>query len=380
MARIKPKERMQVSAGTNRANPAAGKTQVKVQVRPLPDAAAARLFDDARLYPIQFAGADRIDLVPMTYETYHRSTFLDRRIQPAMPEVYRASVRAVEAAHAAVKTQPAPHFIFHSAFCCSSLLASALSRLPGTLVLKEPVTLLQVALGATPPSRLALVRDLLARRNQADDQVVIKASSACNVVAADLMAGAPAARAVFLYSSLRSFILAVVKDPGRPSRMRETLGAARPLQADFARIGMWWPDEESAPDIMALDDASLAALVWIGRMRAGARLQQTAGPERVTLLDGGQVAAQPETALTDAVAGLNLSAAATEIDRIVASDLWSRHAKSPALAYDETARKQELAEIAANHRTAVDAALIFAERLMETGTDATFTLARKLAD
>lgn len=358
----------------------AGSNQVKVQVRPLPDAVAARLFDDAKLYPIQFAGADQIDFVPMTYESYHRSTFLDRRIQPAVPEVYRASVQAVEAAHRAAKTHPVPHFVFHSAFCCSSLLASALSRLSGTLVLKEPVTLLQIALGATPPSRLALARDLLARRNRPDDQVLIKTSSACNVIATDLMAGAPASRAVFLYSSLHSFILAVVKDPGRAARMRETLGASRPSQGNFARLGMWWPDHESALDIAALDDASLAALVWIGRMRAGARLQHSAGAGRVALLDGGQVAAAPEAALTHAVAGLGLKAEASEIAAIAASDLWTRHAKSPALAFDETARKQEQAEIAAAHRTAVDVASTFAGQLMDAGRDATFGLARKLAD
>lgn len=353
--------------------PGARKT-VTAQVRPLPPQALARLFGDARLYPLRFVG-DALDFVPMTYETYRRSTFLDRRIQPALPQVFRAGAAEVAAAAEAAPPAPPPGWVFHSAYCCSTLLAAALALLPRMLVLKEPVTLLQLALGEVEPARTPLVQALLSRRDHPDDRVVVKASSNCSVTGADLLRQMPQARAVFLHSGLEDFLLAVVKDPARAARMRATLAEGRPPAA----LGMWWPAGEPAPAADGLDDARLAAFVWIGRLRALARMRAVAGPERVAAIDGTALAADPAAPLKTAADALGLGASDDDLARVLAADIWHRHAKAPAIAYGREQRAREQAELAARHRPALDAALDFARRLLAEGADPTFELPRSLA-
>lgn len=358
--------------GTLPRQPSAAVRRVSVQVQALPPGQAQQLFADSRLYPIRFPDAEHLDFVPMSYASYHRSTFLDRRIQPAAPEVYRAALRDL-AAH------PLPaddiHYIFHSAYCCSTLLASALSELPGMLVLKEPVTLLQLANGMVPRRQLPLVRALLARRNDPAHWVVVKASSSCSVLGAELLEQAPSARALFLYSDLRSFLLAVVKDPSRAGRMRETLARSGTCEA----LGAWWPDGAPVADVAALDDASLAAWVWIGRLRAFARMQRQAGPQRVAALDGTRVADAPADALDATLAALALPAAPADRARVLAGDVWRRHAKAPSMAYDRDMRERELGELAAVHRPAIALAEDYAHRLLDNGRDPTFEAPRELA-
>jgi hypothetical protein len=360
--------------GKVRPAPGAAAHRVTVQARPLSPQRTARLFDDARLYPLRFATNDDIDFVPMTYDSYRQSTFLDRRIRPAAAEVHRAALTDVEAARDAAAAPREIGLIFHSAYCCSTLLASALAHLPRMLVLKEPVTLLQVAVGAVPPARLPLVGALLARRNDATDRVVVKASSNCSVIGTDVLLQAPGSRALFLYSGLEDFVLAVLKDPNRAGRMREILANPEAYEA----LGVWWPASEATPDIPALDDARLAAWVWIGRLRAFARMRKVAGMERIVALDGTRIASAPADALGPAMAALGIAAEPGDIDQVLGGDLWQRHAKTPAVAFDQGARERELAELAANHRPAVTSALDFAYRLLDEGRDPTFEAPRNL--
>jgi hypothetical protein len=360
--------------GKVRPEPRAATRRVTVQARPLSPERTARLFDDARLYPLRFALPDGIDFVPMTYDSYRQSTFLDRRIRPAAAEVHRAPLTQVEAAQAAAAPPGEVGLIFHSAYCCSTLLASAIAHLPRMLVLKEPVTLLQIAVGAAPRTRLPLVRALLARRNDASDRVVIKASSNCSVIGAELLLQAPGSRALFLYSGLEDFVLAVLKDPNRGARLRETLASPEAHEA----LGIWWPASEATPDIPTLDDARLAAWAWIGRLRAFARMRQVAGSDRVLLLDGTRVAAAPAQALPQALQALGIAAEPGDIDQMLGSDLWQRHAKTPSMVFDQRAREQDLAKLAAIHRPAVSSALDFARGLLDAGRDPTFEAPRTL--
>lgn len=373
-----PKGEMPSSAGAGGQRQT---RQVTAQVKPLAPGRLAGLFDDATLYPIQFAGPDHIDFVPMTTETYHRSTFLDRRIKPAVPEVFRAEAYRVERAFAASEAAGTGdlRLVFHSAYCCSTLLASALARLPRMLVLKEPVTLLQIALGIIPRSRLPMVRGLLSRGNSGADRVVVKASSACNVIGGDLLAEAPLVRALFLYSDLRSFLLAVLKDPNRAGRMRETLASPDPGPAEYEKLGVWWPEDEAPPDVVALDDARLAAWVWIGRLRAFARMRAIAGPDRISALDGARVASEPAEALAATAAALRLDNEPGEIDRLLSADLWHRDAKSPSVAFDKEARDRELARFAVIHQSAVASGLDFARMMIAAGRDATFAAPRAMS-
>ncbi len=79
---------------------------------------------------------------PMTAETYRSTSFLDERIHQAQPVDARVDLNSFIDTFENVRPTPRPlGFIFHTGFCCSTLLARCIQELENTLVLKEPVPL-----------------------------------------------------------------------------------------------------------------------------------------------------------------------------------------------------------------------------------------------
>jgi hypothetical protein len=86
----------------------------------------------------------RMDFVRLRRESYRRSIFLDGRTVTADPVI--RSIPIADVLRALPDTpRPPMHFIFHAAFCCSTLLARHLEALPALVVLKEPEILAQLA-------------------------------------------------------------------------------------------------------------------------------------------------------------------------------------------------------------------------------------------
>ena len=101
-----------------------------------------------RFYPTELKIEEHpptISLVEVTRDTYRRSSFLDHRMHRE-PKQKRMACGARELVDR-YQGAPAGHvgFIFHVAFCCSTLLARYLELLPGTFVLKEPFIPTQLA-------------------------------------------------------------------------------------------------------------------------------------------------------------------------------------------------------------------------------------------
>lgn len=176
---------------------------------------------------------------------------------------------------------PAPNFIFHSAFCCSTLLARALD-IPGTaMALKEPQILNELAdaarAGALNAEMFALVMSLLSRRSAPEERVIIKPSNVVNVLAPALMNGNPQSRAIFLYAPLRRFLVSVAGKGlwGRrwARRLYVQLLGDTGLKFGFAEAEQF-----------ELSDLQVAALAWLMHHVQGAALLGQF-PGRVRTLD-----------------------------------------------------------------------------------------------
>lgn len=118
----------------------------------------------------------------------------------------------------AMPALPAPTraaWLFHTSFCCSTLLARALQDAPACMVYREPLVLrrlsdardrgMAVAHWMTPTARL------LFRPWRDDGAVVVKPTHAALNIAGDLLAATPGSRAVALLSSLDDFLVSNIK-------------------------------------------------------------------------------------------------------------------------------------------------------------------------
>lgn len=155
------------------------------------------------------------------------------------------------------------HYIFHNAYCGSTLLARCLDIPGNTLAYREPSTLATLGdrwhQNAADPVRwqqltAALLR-LLQRRSQAE-QTVIKLNDRSNNMIVTLLELHPENRGIILHSGLRAFLVAVLGKPVRREWLRErcALGCAE------------LPDTTTLPSLPVSRDGEAAARYWLAQM------------------------------------------------------------------------------------------------------------------
>ncbi len=245
-----------------------------------------------------------------------------------------------------------PLYLFHQAFCGSTLLASLIERNCRALALKEPQALVDLAdanmtagdIGDVGPN---IVR-LLYRRFDADEPVVIKPSNWVNSLAPMLMTWDDQARSVLLTIEQPAFLRAVFR--GGRDRMAFTARAAAHFALGFANgqemlraaIGV------SADPLGQM--AHLAALAHRLQDALFDAVRGVAG-QRCIALNFADLQADTDAALAQAATGLGLSWRDTApVSALVA------HAKAPDQAFDASAEARHNAEIAAHHGGVLDAA------------------------
>lgn len=238
------------------------------------------------------------------------------------------------------------NFIFHSAYCCSTLLANAYDR-PGTsFSLKEP-TILNDLVGwryrGAQPARLGEVLKealaLLARPWRPGEVGVIKPSNVVNGLAPAMLGARPEARAVLLYAPLEHFIGSIANKGLWGRRW------VRDLLAKQLRENMTLPGF-SAEDYFLLTDLQAAAAAWLAQHRLYGQIAQRFG-ERVRTLNSETLLAQPRRALETIDALFGIAGSEEERERVIAS-VFTRNAKSGEQ-FDADSRKTNQASAASLH-------------------------------
>lgn len=286
---------------------------------------------------------DFFHLIPADRDALSAATFLtDQNLAGA------GAARAVSRATAlASATSRAPvHYILHSAFCCSTLLARALDAPGVALSLKEPVVLNDLVGWrgrGGPPTRVAEVLDhslrLLEHAAPAGEALVIKPSNLVNPLAHALLALRPDARAVLLYAPLPTF-LASIASKGLEGRLW-----VRELWWKLLRLGTE-PFGFTEEELFRHSDLQVAALGWLAQHRLFADLTARF-PGRVLTASSAALLAQPARALGAAARHFGLAFDEATTAQVAAGPLFTRHAKTGE-AFDAGSRD-------ALHRTAADA-------------------------
>ncbi len=175
------------------------------------------------------------------------------------------------------------HFIFHTAFCRSTLLARALNIRGHSVGMSEPAILADCAGGAgAAPSLIADVTRLLARPHpgsQGDVRTIfVKPTNLANRLIPALMEAAPNAKAILISHDLPSFLSAINRRGlmGRHwvrNLYLQVQGYA-PLDLGLERLALF-----------ALTDMQVAGLAWLLQRRWFAQNMARFGLERMGSVD-----------------------------------------------------------------------------------------------
>lgn len=109
------------------------------------------------------------------------------------------------------------NYIFHTAFCGSTMLSRALHAAPEVVALKEPNILLELSVASLhwPQETFRKYLDVaLAEITQpwcTEGQVLIKPTNSCNRIVAEICRNSRDDRFVFMYSSLEEFLVSCLK-------------------------------------------------------------------------------------------------------------------------------------------------------------------------
>jgi hypothetical protein len=299
---------------------------------------------------------DAIQFVRVPREEHARATFItEEHLTPDLPRLEFGRREAV-----ALAPPPAPiHFVFHSAFCCSTLLARVFDREGLALGLKEP-TILNDIVGwrrrGAPGREVAELTDhaltLLARPFAPGEAVIVKPSNILSAHIRMMMALRPSARALFLYAPLPVFLTSVAKK-GLDGRLwvRELMGGFR-VDGLAQRLGF----DDAA--LFGQTDLQIAAAGWLAQQALFADLLP-AFAGRIASLDSETLLDDPHKAVTALAEHYALEVGAEQIADLVAAS-FGRNSKTGE-AFGRSAREAEYSSAAAAHRDELEKVTRWAE-------------------
>lgn len=350
-------------------------------------------------YPVQinlcrrmiwFAGIER--------EMYRRAGFLVPKQAEMSEERYGFNLDDVLLHDLSLPIGGAPsHYIFISAFCCSTLFARLLDHVPGCLVLKEPSVLGQLAmlryrpgtseanagqkndpspgLVPRPPSPIgrglpefsewekdwqtwaSLAMRLLTRTFDPGQTVIVKAADTCNSMPDVILANDLRSKAVLLSVGLRTFILSVLKLENRKKWTRRRAIFWHKTLTLFPAL-----NEVNIPE---LDDTRKAAYIWLVTAALWDRFRKQAEPERLLFMDGEEVSEDPGSALTKVADFFDLPLEENQVEGILADPVLSHHAKFPDQTYDAATRRKDRADWEKRFGAEADRAMEWAASIEE---------------
>lgn len=240
------------------------------------------------------------------------------------------------------------HFIFHTSFCCSTLLANALDVPGHSTTLKEPDVLINLANRLIRSDdqgnrmRLDLVLRLLERPFAAGEAIIVKPTNFANRLLDSALAQRPNARAVLLYSDVSTFLRSLLK--------RGMFGRIFGRQL-FNQIRAWSPLEfgYSPGQLLEQTDVQIAALAWLMQISHFDSVARAFGPDRVMILETGDLLADPRSAIARSQAFFGLGLDSGEVEAIASGPVFSTHSKLGDRGYDADARAKEHAAASEAH-------------------------------
>jgi hypothetical protein len=274
------------------------------------------------------AVGDRFHFVSADRARHRAATFLtDEYLPGAKSPVVVGRAAAMSAAAPAGPV----HFLFHSAFCCSTLLVRAMDREGAAMGMSEPQVLNDIVgwrhREPVEGARVAMVLDqslaLLARPFQPGEAVVLKPSNLLGGLSAVMLGLRPQARALLLHAPLDAFLGSIARKGlwGRIWIRDLLVKLGREGLLDFGFKG---------DELLKLTDVQVAAVCWLGQHRLFHQLAGRFGPARVRTLDSETLMARPADSVAALATFYGMGLSGRDVADIVSGPAFTRHSKSGA--------------------------------------------------
>jgi hypothetical protein len=285
-------------------------------------------------------GCRTLKFVHLPREILNDLPFLDKRAQtwrwdPLTQDAPRALVPLADMVERSRTAESGPcHFIFHSAFCCSTLMSRALNIEGVACVLGEPRSLREVAemnLDHDQKTALDVVLDLMRRPRLPGETTIIKPHNRVNPLIDYIMARQPDSRALLMYTPLLDFVLAIAR-----SRRRWTF--ARSMAAQY-RDHLEFETPETR-DLVYLTDLQMAAFLWLQQQALFARVARELPKGRVATLRADVFVDRPTEAVAATARLFALPLGEDEVAAIIAGPLFHDHSKRPGESFDGSSQKR----------------------------------------
>lgn len=263
------------------------------------------------------------------------------------------------AAHVREAAQAPIHFIFHTSFCCSTLMLKALD-VPGCAFgLREPDVLINLANrfmrsdDASNRERLRLVLRLLARPFEPGESIIVKPTNFANRLAMPALEISPESRAVLLYSDARTLLRSILKRGmwGRIWGRKLFQSAALWSSLDFGF---------SPEQAFVLTDLQALGLGWLMQMHQFGELARLMG-ERVTIVDSADFLEDPAKTLRRISCLFELNLDQSLVDEVVNGPTFNRHSKFSERGYGRAERTADHSAAEAAHHEELEMVVTWVE-------------------
>lgn len=294
------------------------------------------------------ARRDTLVFAHLPREEQRRAVFVDRRFVERAPQSPPAPLS--ELPPAAIRGAAAPmHFIFHTAFCCSTLLTRALD-IPGvSMGVKEPAVLVSFAqhwanARQTPGAldAFAITLDLLSRPLTPGETQIVKPSNVATHLIPEILHLRPDAKALVMWSTLDTFLGAIARrGAGGRSFARQVFqgfSEAIPLEPVFSR-----------EELLIQTDLQLAAQVWLMQMAFLNSIIARQGAARMRVLSSDSFLEDPARTLNTLSRHFDLAITPAMSEEIASGPIFREHAKNPMAPFDAAAHRAQNNSLDAAH-------------------------------
>jgi hypothetical protein len=310
------------------------------------------------------ARADRYYLARVSRDTYRASSFLDHRITPLPTETKSLSGTQLDEVLKHATATPG-NWIFHTGFCCSTLLASCLDHPAITLVLREPKVLSLLAEFSRQhkvayPSLYHRVT-AMCERSYAGEALVIKPSNYANALAGELIhsqSPQPQRKAILMSCSLESLLISILKKRAEAEISLPGFLRALLQDSDYQQV-------TGIADPGRLHLLQQSVLFWHCQRYFLQKQLATAAAGSMMSLSMERFMAKPEAVLSQVSDHFNLELQGELIREIVATGAFRRHSKQAGLDYSPEAYRMDQQATMAKFATEIEQAVQWAGPLLE---------------